>query len=126
MDVSTALVAHPQPAELTQPAQGPLHHPAVHTQAAAVFRPAPGQRRCDVALSQRLAMPLGIIGSIPIQTRRPTTGTARGGRAPAARHPPEAAVGLRHGGGHLSELPTAGSHWRQSAGDAYSLACCGR
>ena len=38
MDVSTALVAHSQPAELVQPAQGPLHHPAVHSQPAAVFR----------------------------------------------------------------------------------------
>ena len=76
MDVSTALVAHPQAAELAQPAQGALHHPAVDAQPAAVFRPATGQRWRDVARSQRLAMSLGIIGSIPIQTRRPTTGTA--------------------------------------------------
>ena len=61
MDVSTALVAHPQPAELTQPAQGPLQHAPVDAQSAPVLRPAPGQRRCVVALSQRLAMALGII-----------------------------------------------------------------
>ena len=38
MDVSTALVAYPQPAELVQASQGSLHHPAVHSQPAAVFR----------------------------------------------------------------------------------------
>ncbi len=38
MDVGAALVAHPQPAELVQPTQGPLDHPAMHSQPAAVFR----------------------------------------------------------------------------------------
>ena len=38
MDVSTALVAHAQAAELAPPAQGALHHPAVDAQSAAVFR----------------------------------------------------------------------------------------
>ena len=43
MDVSAALGAHPQPAELVQPSQGSLHHPAVHSQPAAVFGVPPGQ-----------------------------------------------------------------------------------
>ena len=43
MDVSAALVAHPPPAELVQPAQGPLHHPAVYFQLTAVFGAPPGQ-----------------------------------------------------------------------------------
>ena len=57
MDVSTTLVAYSQPAELVQPSQGPLHHPAVRPQPAAVFGAPPGQRRRDVAAALGLAMP---------------------------------------------------------------------
>ena len=45
MDVGAALVAHPQPAEPVQPTQGPLDHPAVHSQPVAVFRAPPRQGR---------------------------------------------------------------------------------
>ncbi len=56
MDVSAALVAHPPPAELAQPAQGPLHHPALHSQPAAMFGAPPGQRWRNVPRPQFLAM----------------------------------------------------------------------
>ena len=49
MNVGAALVAHPQPADLMQPPQGPFHHPAVHSQPAAVFRAPPSQGERDVA-----------------------------------------------------------------------------
>ena len=56
MDVSAALVAYPQPAELVQPTHGPLYHPAVHSQPAAVFRAPPSQGRRDVARPPRLRL----------------------------------------------------------------------
>ena len=76
MDVGAALVAHPQPAELVQPSQGPLHHPAVHPQTAAVFRAPPSQGRRDVAPAQFLAMLPGVIGSVGVQPLRSATGSA--------------------------------------------------
>ena len=75
MNVGAALVTHPQPAELVQPPQGSLHHPAVHSQPAAVFRASSGQGRRDVALPQFLAMPPGVIGPVGVQPLRPATGS---------------------------------------------------
>lgn len=75
MDVSTALVADPQPAELVQPAQGSLHHPAVHSQPAAVFRAPPGQGWRDVSPAQFLAMPPRVIGPVGVQPLRPAAGS---------------------------------------------------
>ena len=76
MDVSAALVAHPQPAELVQPSQGPLHHPAVHSQSTAVFGAPSGQDWRDVARPQFLAMPPRVIGSVGVQPLGPATGSA--------------------------------------------------
>ena len=76
MDVSAALVAYPQPAELVQPPQGSLHHPAVHSQPAAVFRAPPSQGRRDVAPAQFLAMSPRVIGPVGVQPLRSATGTA--------------------------------------------------
>ena len=76
MDVGAALVAHPQPAELVQPPQGPLHHPAVHPQPAAVFRAPPGQGRRDVTSAQFLAMPPRVIGPVSVQPLGSATGPA--------------------------------------------------
>ncbi len=75
MDVSAALVADPQPAELVQPAQGSLHHPAVHSQPAAVFRAPPSQGWRDVAPAQFLALLPGVIGPAGVQPLGSTTGT---------------------------------------------------
>ena len=75
MDVSAALVAHPQPAELVQPTQGPLDHPAVHRQPAAVFRAPPSQSRRDVEHPQFLAMAPLIMGPVDVQPLGPTTGS---------------------------------------------------
>ncbi len=76
MDVSAALVAHPQPAELVQPSQGPLHHPAVNPQPAAVFGAPPSQGWRDVAGPQFLAMLPRVIGPVGVQSFWPATGTA--------------------------------------------------
>ena len=76
MDVSAALVAHPQPSELVQPPQGPLHHPALHSQAAAMCCAPPSQRRRNVARPQFLAMLPRVIGSVGVQPLGPATGSA--------------------------------------------------
>ena len=76
MDVSTTLVAYPQPAELVQPPQGSLHHPAVRAQPAAVLGAPSGQGWRDVAPPQSLAMPSRVIGSVGVQPLGPATGAA--------------------------------------------------
>ncbi len=110
MNVGAALVAHPQPAELVQPPQGPFHHPAVHSQPAAVSRPAePGRARCGAC-----AIPGAAAGS-----HRPGRRTAAGAgdgdgpvdRAPAARPPPGATTGLRRGDWPRSGWPTEMFRW---------------
>lgn len=76
MDVSASLVAHPQSAELVQPAQGPFYHPAVHSQPAAVFGAPTGQGRRDVPRPQFLAMLSRVIGPVGVQSLGPAPGTA--------------------------------------------------
>ena len=84
MDVSATFVAHPQPAELVQPSQSSLDYPAVHPQPAAVGGAPSGQRRRDVALSQRLAMLPRVIGPVGVQPLGPATGATAA--APHRRH----------------------------------------
>ena len=76
MDVSTALVAYPQPAELVQPTQGPFDHPAVHSEPTAVLGPSSGQDWRDVARPQLVAMPPRVIGPVGVQPLGPATGSA--------------------------------------------------
>lgn len=76
MNVAAALVAHPQPTELVQPPQGPFHHPAVHSQPAAVFRAPPGQGGRDVAPAQFLELLPGVIGPVGVQSLGPVPLTA--------------------------------------------------
>ena len=88
MDVSAALVAHPQPAELVQPSQGPLYHPAVRSQPTAMFGAPPSQRRRDVARPQFLTMLPGVIRPVGVSAAGglgPATGTAP--LTPHRRHP---------------------------------------
>ena len=113
MDVSTALVADPQPAELVQPAQGSLHHPAVHSQTAAVFRAPSSQGLRDVAPAQFLAVPPRVIGPVGVQPLRPAAGSGPVDRAPAAPCPPGAATGLRRGDWPRSGWPTEVCRWPQ-------------
>ena len=98
MDVSAALVAHPQPAELVQPSQGPLDHPAVHSQPAAVFGAPPGQGWRDVPRPQFLAMPPRVIGSDGVQPLGPATGPA-----PLTPH--------RRHSVHPSSISSRGNNW---------------
>ena len=67
MYVVSSLVAHPQPAGLVQPCQGSLDNPPVHAQPAAMPGAPLGDHRRDVALTQRLAVLLGIVGPVRIQ-----------------------------------------------------------
>ena len=66
VDVGTAFPAHAQAAELMQPAEGALHHPAMNTQAAAMR----GQTACqdggDAAHPQRLPVRFGVVSPVAL------------------------------------------------------------
>ena len=94
MDVSAALVAYPQPAELVQPTQGPLDHPAVHSQPAAVFRALPSQGRHDVARQQFLAMPPRVILSVDWGLDRSRFAQRRHFRAAVSQQPGQDGFGV--------------------------------
>ena len=91
MDVSTALVAHPQPAELVQPTQGSLHHPTVRppTRCRVPHPAEPGTARCGA-----VAIP-GDAAASHRPGRRTAAGAGDGvglvDPAPAAPRPPEPA-----------------------------------
>jgi hypothetical protein len=74
MPICTPLIAYPQPAPLRQPGQGPFHHPAMDAQATAMIYPAFGQHGGDAECSQRLPMGRRIIGPVPLDAVRPTSG----------------------------------------------------
>jgi hypothetical protein len=74
MNVSSPLVADPQPAPLRQPGQGPFHHPAVETQATPALCAALGQHGRDPSRSQLLPMGRRIIAAVALHPARPTAG----------------------------------------------------
>jgi hypothetical protein len=83
MNIRTALIAYPQPTVLRQPRQGPLDHPSIDTQTAAMCLPAFRQHRRDAHGSQCPAMGLRIIAPIALYTlgtasRRPRLPADRG------------------------------------------------
>ena len=61
MDISSLFIANAQPTELIEPCKGPLDHPAVDTQTAAVLGVSFGEQRCDLAGTKALTDSLGII-----------------------------------------------------------------
>ena len=66
VDVGTALEADPEPTELMQPRQRPLHNPAMNSETAAVRRVSFGQDGLDAASAQFLAVGFGIVAPIPL------------------------------------------------------------
>jgi hypothetical protein len=105
MNVCTPLIADPQPTPLRQPRQGPLHDPAVETQATAMRCPASGQHGGDPSRAQRLPMGRRIVAPIPLHPAWPTSGAPT--RAPHGRD------GLQQGQqlGHI--VPMRPSHQRR-------------
>ena len=94
MDVRSALVAHPQSAELTEPGQRPLNDPAVHAQPAAMLCTPSGDHRRDVACAQGLPVCPRVIGTVCIQ---PLGSEARTTAfAPDRRHSVHQGQQLRH------------------------------
>ena len=77
MDVGAFFIAHAESAVLMKPTVRPLHDPALHSQAAAVFRAAAGQMRRNTALAKGPSMRLGVIGPIGIRGVRTMARTAR-------------------------------------------------
>jgi len=61
VNTGTALVAEPQSAELVQPTDGSLHHPAVDVQLAAVVGVPLYNRRLDAPIAQLLPVRFGIV-----------------------------------------------------------------
>jgi len=75
MHVCTPLIAYPQPTPLRQPRQGPLHDPAIATQATAMLGATFGQHGGNPARSQLLPMGLRVVAPVPLHTAWPTSGT---------------------------------------------------
>ena len=67
MDVRSALVAHPQSAELPEPGQSPLNDPPVRAQPATMPCAPAGYHRRDVAQTQGLPVRPRVIGTVRIQ-----------------------------------------------------------
>jgi len=67
MDVITSFISNSQAAVLMQPTQSSFHYPAIESQATAMFRMAFGDMGFNSHLTQRLAMRLGVIGTVGIQ-----------------------------------------------------------
>ena len=94
MDVRSALVAHSQSAELTEPGQRPLNDPPVHAQPAAMRCTPSGYHRRDVACLQGLPVCPRVIGTVCIQ---PLGSAARTTAfAPDRRHGVHQGQPLRH------------------------------
>ena len=64
VNVGAAFVPNPQAAELVQPTDRPLHHPAEDAQAAAVLAVAMGDAGFNTALGQLLPVRLGVVGPV--------------------------------------------------------------
>ena len=92
MDIVAAIVTHMEPAELMKPTDRSLHHPAIHTQAAAVGRPPLGQLRVDPAVPWGPPAPLRQRSPGPPSHGPGVSGGGRACRRSEERHPPE-----RHG-----------------------------
>ena len=69
VDIRPAFVTHPQPAELMQPGDGALDHPAGRAQTAAVFRIASRDMRADATDSERPPVGLRVIASVCLNQR---------------------------------------------------------
>jgi len=64
VDVRPAFVPDSQTAELVQPTDRPLHHPAIDAQAAAVFGISLGDDGFDASQSQLFPVRIGVVGSV--------------------------------------------------------------
>jgi len=67
MNVVPPLIPNAQPAELMQPTQRTLHHPAIHPEPAAVLRVSLGDVRLGPDLAQRFAVCFRVIRAIGVQ-----------------------------------------------------------
>jgi len=76
VDVGAAFPSDAQTAELVQPTQGALHHPAVDSQPAAVGGVASRQNRLDATKAQLLAMPFGVVPPVALDPVWPEAGSA--------------------------------------------------
>ena len=65
MDVGSLLIADPQPAELVEPCECPLHDASPPPEPAAVVRVTLCQQRLDALCTQPCPDLLGIIGAVP-------------------------------------------------------------
>ncbi len=70
MEVGASFVADPEPFELVQPGEGPIHHPTDFAQPRAVGDSASGDHRLDAALPQRAAVLVEVVAPVGIQVPR--------------------------------------------------------
>lgn len=64
MDVGPLLVPHSEATILMPPAQGPLHEPAVYSQAATILGVLLGQQRLGFPLAEALPVTLRVVSPI--------------------------------------------------------------
>ena len=76
MQPTLTFIPNTQPAELVQPTDGTLHHPAVSPQFLAALDAAPGDARDDAAFSEQVAVPSGIVAFVGVQFVRTSSGPA--------------------------------------------------
>jgi hypothetical protein len=76
MNIRPALIAYPETAELVQPAQSTLHHPAVHPKTATVRLATPSQHWQDAVPSHLLTQGVGIIAPVSLDLERAAPGSA--------------------------------------------------
>ncbi len=112
MDVIPPLVAETQTSELMQPGDGALHHPAHHTQAAAMRRIPTRQDRRDPFRAQLLAMRLGVVGPIPLDAL---------GSTPRVAHLPTDGRDGVHEGHELGDVVPVGLGQPDGQGDAVPI-----
>src|SRR5262249_36575679 len=90
MDVVAGIEPYPQPAELMDPTDRSLDHPAIDTQATAVGRPPLGQLRVDPPATQLLPLLLVVKAAVAhgiVRTAPGVTGSAGdGGNGIDQRH----------------------------------------
>lgn len=77
MDVSPSLPANAQASEAVEPRDRALDHPAFAPQSAAMSGAASGDVRHDPASAQKIAVRLGVISAVGVETARTLSRAAR-------------------------------------------------
>ncbi len=112
MNVVTPFATDAKPAELVQPTDGSFHYPTKDAQATAMFCVSSGKDRLNTASSQLLAVWLGIVGAIALDSLRSLS------RAAALTPHWRNRIDQRHELGHVMSV---GTGYRGRKGNAVGI-----